>query len=146
MDATSYIARLNASYKFQRIGDDDLYPIDVTAVTGLNVVGTHNLITIPVGKVVRSAKVIIQTAAASAGAGTVKFSYGATDLTAALALANLGAGIVIDLPLGAAGTVAAYAAAAAFNINMTIGTADLTAFKFYLLLDVVDMNEVINNG
>jgi|GEM_PF-5949816 len=145
MDATSYISRQNAPYQLQKIGNDDLYIVDVTAVNGLTAIGTHNLVAIPKGKTLKRAQAIILTAAASAGAATAKFAIGANAVTGDIALANLVAGNVIDILPGATG-IPAYAAAAAIDLNLVIGTAAMTAFKFALLVETVDMSEVLNNG
>lgn len=147
MDATSYIARKDAPYDaFARVGKDELHLVDVKQISGLEAIGAHDLVVIPVGKALVDAKLIILTDAASAGAATVKMSLGTFDATAAIALADLTAGSVIDLMSGATATCKGYAKAAAFNVKMTVAVADLTAFKFLLVTKTIDMDEVLTNG
>ncbi len=154
MAATSILAilaALKAPFTFQKMGRDAVYDIDVTDpdLSGIETVETHNLVEVPVGQALIGAKLIVLESFTSAGAATVQFSCNSHNLGGALPKADLAKGDVVDLPVNDAEDTAGgalYAHTTALSIDMTVGTAALTAGRFLLIPEFVDVSACTTNG
>lgn len=166
-NATLVETKVKAPFNFTTLIEMAVHVFDVTvaALVGLKTVATHNLITIPVGKALVGATVIVQEACTSDGSATVQFKIGSETLTAAIPVASLGVGAVIKLEFNTysgTGTVAdtaatitaidvsggttSYIAATADTLDMAVGTAALTAGKFVLIPEFIDVSAILNRG
>ena len=148
-DITGVVEATKAPYEFEQLHRDEVVSIDVLDAdfVGIETVAAHKLVAVPEGKALVGAKVVVLEDITSGGAATVKFTIGGKDVSAAIAKAKLIQGAVIALPLDATGDNLSYAFdATAVTVNMTVGTAALTAGKFLLYLSYVDVAGVVENG
>jgi hypothetical protein len=150
-DITALVEQKKTNNTFHNLFEQHIYDIDVanSDFEGIETVATHNLVTIPEGKALVKGFAVVKDAVTSDGNATVQFKVGSDTLTGAVAKANLAAGDVIELsPNDADGTggVAGYAAAAADTLDMTVGTAALTAGRFLLVLEFIDVATILAQG
>ena len=147
MDATAYETEKKGAGLQHNMTEQRAHLIDTakTDLLGTRAVGTHNLITIPKGKMLAGGKMVILTAATSAGAATVQIKVGSVALTAATAKADLTANKVIPLVVPAAGGDV-YAAAADLTIDMVVAVAALTAFKILIFPEFIDIKSTMTRG
>lgn len=112
---------------------------------GTRAVGTHNLIKIPKGKMLVGGKMVVLTAATSAGAATIQIKVGTVALTSAIAKADVTANKVIPLVVPAAGGDV-YAADADMTIDLVVAVAALTALKVLIIPEFIDINSTMTRG
>jgi hypothetical protein len=142
------IKKTPTRFEFQQPVRYETYEINVIDAdySGIETVGTHNLVTVSAGQALVGASLMVEDAVTSGGSATVKFNCG-DDLTGAIPVANLAAGDVVNFTFGATtGTVATYAKTADKTLNMTVATAALTAGKFVLVLGFIDVKAILENG
>lgn len=124
------------------------YLLDGAIDAAVLATGTHSIIALPKGEAVTKLRLVAIDAAASGGSATVQFkvAYGQTAEainSTAVAVANLGAGDVYEFPVNG---VKGYDAATGAVLQMTVGTAALTAAKFLLIVETLPVNEFMTMG
>lgn len=165
-DLTSTIQKEKVPYvSYKQVAEDRVYNIDVTdaALSGLAAVGTHNIVTIPVGYALLEAFVIVKQDADSAADGAaVQFKIGDDTLSAAIAQADLAEGEVIKLDGNKYGGVtdgtdtlesadvdggmAGYCPDAADTIDMVVSGEALTALEFAIIVKLVDLDTALSDA
>lgn len=167
LNATVIDTKIKAPFNFTTLIEAAVHVFDVTvaALVALKTVATHNLIEIPAGKALVGCRVLIQTAFTSDGSATVQFKIGSEVLTAAIPVASLVEGAVINLNFNTwsgAGTVAtstcaltsaapsggtvSYIKTTADTLDMAVAVAALTAGKFILIPEFIDASAILNRG
>lgn len=124
------------------------FTIDAAANSAMLATGTHDLAVIPAGEAVTAVKVFVLTGAASSGAATVQFKLdfgGTAEAVNSTAgdIANLAAGDIAAMPVSG---IKAFDTEAECVLQMAVGTAALTAFKFLLVVETVPVKEFITRG
>ena len=149
-DISGVIMPTVAPYSFEALTIDAVNDIDVLdpSFTGIETAATHNLIEVPEGKALTAIRIVVLEDFTSAGAATVKFTAGGKDLTADLAITALVKGAVLTLPMDATGDCVTYGhdSASLPTIDMTVGTADLTAGRILVYTSYVDVMGILENG
>jgi hypothetical protein len=124
------------------------YDIDLANAdyAGVKTVATHNLAPIPEGFALVKAFVVVEDAITSDGNATLTFSVGSDALSGAVAKAGLAAGDVVELSVsdadGTAGK-ATYAKSAADTLDVAVGVAALTAGRFILVMELLDVETIL---
>ena len=146
-DLTTVLEKSKPGYAFQTIVEQRVYNVGVgdEGMSGAKAVGTHNLADIAVGEAVVGGRVIFLEDVTSTGAATIKFQSNSEDLTAALAIAGMAAGEVVEFDLVSAG-LGIYADTTAITLDMVVGTEVLSAGRFLIILDVVDVLAATTRG
>lgn len=166
-NATAIETKVKAPFGFTNLTEAAVHVFDVcvAALVGLKTVAVHNLITIPAGKALVSCKVIVQDEFTSDGSATVQFKIGSEVLTGLIPVASLVAGAVINLNFNVwsgVGTVAtstcaltsasptggtvSYIKATDDTLDMGVATAALTAGKFILVPEFMDVSAILTRG
>lgn len=146
MDATTILQKAKAGYVFQNIKEARVFNIGFAdaGLAGIKAIGTHDMVDLSKGEAVVGGRLIMLEPVTSAGAATMKIQVDAEDLTSALAIADMVAGEVVDFDLTAG--KGSYAAAADVTVDMVIAVAAITAGRFIMQLDVIDVNSLITRG
>jgi hypothetical protein len=121
--------------------------LDGTENSGILAADTHDLFVIPKGNALVGLKVIALSSTTSGGSATVQFkakvgTETATAIGSAIAKANLAAGFVHNLAVA----TLAYSATADTTIEMTVGTAALTAVKLLVIAEYIPVDMFMNAG
>ena len=149
-DITGVIMPTVAPFSFEALTVEMVNDIDVLdpSFAGIQTVATHNILEVPEGKALTDIKVVILDTFTSAGAATVKFTAGGKDVTAAIAIAKLTKGTVLSIPMDIVGDCKVYAhdVASLPTIDMTVGTADLTAGRLLMYTSYRDVKGILENG
>ena len=121
--------------------------IDGSEYSGILAVETHSLFTIPAGNALTALKVCALADTASDGSATVQFKAkigaSAEAIHTAIGKADLAAGDVVDLPVV---KIKGYDASAATVIQLTVGTAALTALKLLVIAEYIPVKEFMTAG
>jgi len=145
-DITASVVRLKGTNSQTNYKQMDAYIIDAAENAGLLTVATHELVTIPAGRVLTGIKAILIGAATSDGSATAQFKYKVGSETAeaingtAYAVAAMTAGKVYNLPLQA---VSAYSATETANIELVVAVAAFTALKFALFVETIPLDSFL---
>jgi len=123
--------------------------IDGVENPGILAADTHSLFVIPKGNAIVGLKVVALSDTTSAGSATVTFKVKvgtetATAVGSAIAKANLAAGFVHNLAVA----TLAYGSGSSddITIQMTVGTAALTAAKLLVIVDTVPVEMFMTAG
>ena len=121
--------------------------IDGTENSGVLAQDTHDLFVIPAGNALVGLKVVALADTTSSGSATVTFkakvgTETATAVGSAIAKANLATGFVQNLSVA----TLAYSATADTKIEMTVGTAALTAVKLLVIAEYIPINMFMTAG
>ena len=147
MDATTILAKSKPGYVFQNTKEGQIFNVGVNdaGMTGIKAIGTHELITVPKGKALVGGSIIMLDTPTSAGStATIKIQIDGEDLTPATVVTSLAKGEVISFDLDAG--VGAYAEAADVTIDVVVAVQVLTAGRFILQLDLVDVLGATTRG
>lgn len=114
---------------------------------GIMAADTHDLFVIPAGNALVGLKVIALDSTTSGGSATVTFkakvgTETATAVGSAIAKANLAAGFVHNLAVA----TLAYSGTAGTTIEMTVGTAALTAVKLLVIAEYIPVEMFMTAG
>lgn len=122
---------------------------DISPVTdGVYTQATHTLISVPAGKAVIGGRIVVQESLGGTGA-TLDFALNSVALTGQLTKAGFTAGKVIEFVPNAVTVEAGpvfYAVSVAITLTMAVGTADLTAGRFFIQLDLLDVGKLLSGG
>ena len=117
--------------------------------TSTETVATHNIVAVPSGEAFLRGFFVVTEAFTSGGSATVKFLTGETDFTGAVAVAALTIGEVFELSpqvdqtaTTGVGHYVDGATVTAETIDVTIGTAALTAGKGYFVLEFLKVGDI----
>ena len=121
--------------------------LDGVENSGILAQDTHDLFVIPAGNALVGLKVIALSSTTSSGSATVQFkakvgTETATAVGSAIAKANLAAGFVQNLAVA----TLAYSDTAGTTIEMTVGTAALTAVKLLVIAEYIPVHEFMTAG
>lgn len=125
---------------------------DITPVTdGVYGAAAQTLVSIPVGKaLVGGGIVFITDMDSGTDSATMTFTCNSVALTGAISIgAGSAAGAYVAFPMNAVGATAGlsfYAKTAAITVIMTVGAEALTAGRFILMLKLLDVTAITDNG
>jgi len=121
--------------------------IDGAENSGILAAETHDLFKIGAGNALTALKVVSLADTTSSGSATVQFKVkigaNAEALHTAIGKADLAAGDVVDLPVG---KIKAYDASNDTVIEVTVGTADLTALKLLVIAEYIPVKAFMTAG
>lgn len=101
----------------------------------------HQLFEVGASECLRSLQVVVLTTVTSGGSATVQFQANDT-ITGAVGKANLAAGDTMVFGTGgitSTSTFGGYANGTAYDVELIVGTADLTAGKLLLIAELVNI-------
>lgn len=121
--------------------------IDGVENPGILAQDTHDLFVLPKGNALVGLKIIALDSTTSSGSATVTFkakvgTETATAVGSAIAKANLAAGFVHNLAVA----TLAYSTTADTTIQMTVGTAALTAAKLLVIAETIPIEMFMTAG
>ena len=121
--------------------------IDGVENPGVLAQDTHDLFKIPAGNALVGLKIVALDSTTSSGSATVTFkakvgTETATAVGSAIAKANLAAGFVHNLAVA----TLAYSGTADTTIEMTVGTAALTAVKLLVIAEYIPVDMFMTAG
>ena len=122
--------------------------IDGTEHAGILAVDTHDLFRIPKGNMLKGLTILALDSATSSGAATIQFkaktgsSAEAVNATA-IGVANLAKGDAIAIPVE---KIKAYDPENDIIIQMTVGTAALTAIRILIVAEYLPVTEFLTAG
>jgi len=147
-DISSTIKQDITGHEFQSPYQTRVYEWDPVN-DGTSGTGTHNIAAIPEGFAFLQGAVVVTEAFTSAGSATVKFLTGEADFTGAVPKADLTIGEVFkleqNLAINATEGAPYYVdgtTVTAETIDVTVGTAALTAGKAKLVIDLIDISRI----
>lgn len=146
MDATDVLVRSKVGYVSQNIKEGLFFNVGVadSGMTGIKAVGTHNLVDLLKGKALVGGRIIFLESMTSTGLAAMRIQVNGADVTATLELASMAAGEVVDFNLTSGKSV--YAVAADMTLDMVVEVAALTAGRFVIQLDVIDIVAATTRG
>ena len=121
--------------------------LDGSENAGILAADTHSLFELPAGSMLTALKVLALDDTASSGSATVQFKAkigaSAEALHTAIGKADLAEGDVVNIPVE---KVCAYDADNPIVIQMTVGTAALTAVKLLVVAEYIPVVEFMTAG
>lgn len=136
-------------YQLQGLVETRIYDIS-PVVDGVYTQAAHTIASIPKGYMLVGGRILYLTEFTSAGdAATCVYACNGTDLTGTITEAGELANTSIEFPLNATTATAGgvfYAKSAAITVTMTVATADITAGRFLLMLELVNAAALTDNG
>ena len=121
--------------------------LDGTENSGILAADTHDLFVIPKGNALVGLKVIALASTTSGGSATVQFKAkigaSAEAIHTAIGKADLAAGDVVNIPVE---KIKGYDGSDATVIQLTVGTAALTALKLLVIAEYIPVKEFMTAG
>ena len=121
--------------------------IDGTENSGILAADTHSLFVIPKGNMLTGLKIVALAATTSSGSATVQFKASingtAEALHTAIGKADLAAGDVVVIPVE---KIKGYDPDYDTIIQMTVGTAALTAVKLFIVAEYIPVYDFLTAG